>query len=351
MKFSLGLISLLLATMLTGGCSSVGYYSQSAMGQLSLWWNAEPINDILSDSEKSHDLKQRLELVLEIRSFASEQLALPDNDSYREYVELDREYVVWNVVAAPEFSMKMQEWCFPIVGCLRYRGYFAQEDAEVLGQELRDKGLDVVVYGVAAYSTLGWFDDPILNTVIKRKEAALAGLVFHELAHQQLFIKGDTAFNEGFAKTVELVGVQRWMRHRNSPELIQEFMQRQERKKQFLQLVSDTSAKLKQLYISEIPDEQKRSTKAQIFESMRTQYVQLKQSWGGNTAYDKWFAKDLNNAKLGAVATYEDYVPAFLRLLEQNKQDLPAFFKAAKELGELPKVERGERIKGLLKKS
>ncbi|MDH5324115.1 MAG: aminopeptidase [Gammaproteobacteria bacterium] len=347
MKFYQGFCVIFSITVLSA-CSSVGYYSQSAMGQLSLWWNAEPISDLLEDEATNAQLKQRLQQVLEIRRFASERLALPDNDSYREYVALDRPYVVWNVVAAPELSLQMHEWCFPIVGCLRYRGYFAEADAQALGQEMRQQGLDVAVYGVAAYSTLGWFDDPMLSTILKRNEAALAGLVFHELAHQQLFVKGDTAFNEGFAKTVEIVGVQRWLQQRNSPELNQAFAKRQKLRKEFLQLVAATTKKLRQLYASSLSDEQKRQGKADIIAVMHQEYAQLKQSWGGDDRYDKWFAKDVNNARLGAVATYQDYVPAFTRLLEQNRNDLSAFYQAAAAIGDLDKDERSKAIEALL---
>jgi predicted aminopeptidase len=230
--------TLLIVTALgmASGCS-IGYYSQSISGHLHLMCSREDIAELLQDEHTPAELKDKLRLVLQIREFASDQLDLPNNDSYKSYVELDRDHVVWNVVAAPEFSMELEKWCFFIVGCVTYRGYFSEVKAQTFADTLRAEGNDVYVPGVDAYSTLGWFDDPMLSTLIKRSEPRLAGLIFHELAHQLLYIKNDSAFNESFAKTVELEGVRRWMAYRGTPQLTRQYTQQMQRDKQFVALV------------------------------------------------------------------------------------------------------------------
>jgi len=287
-------------------------------------------------------------VVLEIREFASRELQLPDNDSYRTYVDLHRPYVVWNVFAAPEFSMQMKEWCFLFVGCVRYRGYFDEQDAQQYASELKLEGLDVYVTGIAAYSTIGWFDDPVLNTIIQRDEIRLAGLIFHELSHQEVFVKGDTAFNEGFSVTVELEGVKRWLQHQDSPELMHKYQQRKDRHKQFVALVNGTRDRLETLYGGSDEPGEMRDKKAAIIEDMKQQYQQLKAGWDGYAGYDRWFSKPINNAQIAAVTTYRDYVPAFQALLAKNNYDMRAFYDAVVELGELPKKDRTLAIQDLL---
>jgi predicted aminopeptidase len=344
--FTLILI-VVVAISLASGCS-IGYYSQSISGHLSLMSSRVDIEDLLNDHNAPSDLKEKLQLVLQIREFASETLQLPKNDSYKSYVELDRKHVVWNVVAAPEFSMELDKWCFLIVGCVNYRGYFSEQDAQSFAEALRAEGKDVYVPGVDAYSTLGWFDDPMLSTLLRRSEPRLAGLVFHELAHQLLYIKNDSAFNESFAKAVEIEGVHRWMQHRGTPKLSQLYAQQKQRNKQFVELVKSTSETLKQLYAQDLPAESMRRKKAEIYQQMQQSYGQLKDSWQGYNGYDRWFAKDLNNAKLGTVGIYRDLVPAFQALLQQHNGDLQAFYDAAKRLSKKPKEERTAELNKLL---
>ncbi len=332
---------------LASGCS-VSYYSQSISGHLSLMSHRVDIEDLLEDDNTPVDLKEKLRLVLQIREFASEALQLPKNASYKSYVELDRKHVVWNVVAAPEFSMELDKWCFLIVGCVNYRGYFSEQDAQSFAEALRAEGKDVYVPGVDAYSTLGWFDDPMLSTLIKRTEPRLAGLVFHELAHQLLYIKNDSAFNESFAKAVEIEGVHRWMQHRGTPKLSQLYAEQKQRDAQFVELVKSTSEKLKQLYAQDLSKENMRQKKAEIYQQMRQTYGQLKASWQGYEGYDRWFAKDVNNAKLGTVGIYRDLVPAFQALLQQHNGDLQAFYDAAKQLSKKSKEERTAELDKLL---
>lgn len=339
---------ILMIVILTLGCSNLGYYAQSVSGGYEVLSKREPIADVLDDPSVPQTIKNKLQVVLEIRDFASQELQLPDNDSYRTYVDLERPYVVWNVFAAPEFSMEMKEWCFLFVGCVRYRGYFDEQDAQKYASELKEEGLDVYVTGIAAYSTIGWFDDPVLNTIIKRDEIRLAGLIFHELSHQEVFVKGDTAFNEGFSVTVELEGVRRWLQHQDSPELMQKYQLRKDRHKQFVALVNKTRDQLEALYNSGDAGETMRDKKAAIIEGMKQQYQQLKTEWDGYAGYDRWFSKPINNAQIAAVTTYRDYVPAFQALLAKHKHDMRAFYAAVEELGELPKEERTRAIQALM---
>jgi predicted aminopeptidase len=345
------LVSALLVALvvLIVGCSNLGFYAQSIAGGYEVLSKREPIAEVLQDPAVPQAVKDKLQVVLEIREFASREMQLPDNDSYRTYVDLQRPYVVWNVFAAPEFSMQMKEWCFLFVGCVRYRGYFDEQDAEQYAGKLQEEGLDVYVTGVAAYSTIGWFDDPVLNTIINRDEIRLAGLIFHELSHQEVFIKGDTAFNEGFSVTVELEGVKRWLQHKGSPDLMEKYQQRKDRHKEFVALVNATRDRLEKVYASDAAADTKRQDKAAIIEDMRQQYEQLKVGWDDYAGYDRWFAQPINNAQIAAVTTYRDYVPAFQSLLEQKGHDMRAFYAAVAELGELPKNERDEAIQALLK--
>ena len=329
-------------------CSNLGYYAQSVGGQLEIMWGQEDIDELLRSRELEQQLKDKLSLVLKIREFASTKLGLPDNDSYKSYVDLQRPYVVWNVVAAPEFSMELKEWCFPFAGCIRYRGYFSEEAAKEYARELELQGMDVYVGGVAAYSTLGWFDDPVLNTVLNRDELGLAGLVFHELAHQQVYVQDDSAFNEGFATTVEIEGVRRWLRQNGDPDMAQTYRQRKQRRNDFVHLVLSTKEKLAVLYQQPLASEQMRRAKAEIISELKQTYVRLKsEQWQGYDGYDRWFAREINNAQIAAVGTYRDYVPAFEELLRQQQGDLHRFYKAVTQLGELPKEERNQRIQKL----
>ena len=339
---------ILLTVIFTLGCSNLGYYAQSVSGGYEVLSKREPISEVLQDPSVPDSTKDKLRVVLEIRDFASQELQLPDNNSYRTYVDLQRPYVVWNVFAAPEFSMEMKEWCFLFVGCVRYRGYFDEQDAQEYANELKQEGLDVYVPGITAYSTIGWFDDPVLNTIINRDEIRLAGLIFHELSHQEVFVKGDTAFNEGFSVTVELEGVKRWLEHQNSPELMHKYQQRKERHKQFVALVNQTRDRLETLYGSSEEPGTMRDKKSAIIEDMKQQYQQLKVGWDDYAGYDRWFSKPINNAQIAAVTTYRDYVPAFQALLAKNNHDMRAFYQAVAKLGELPKQQRSLAIQQLM---
>lgn len=334
--------------LVSASCSNFSYYAQSIAGGYNVLAGREPIDEVLKDPSVSDSVKDKLRTVLKIREFASSDMQLPDNDSYRTYVDLKRPYAVWNVFAAPEFSMEMKEWCFVFVGCVRYRGYFDEADANAYADELRQEGLDVYVTGIAAYSTIGWFDDPMMNTIIQRDEIRLAGLIFHELSHQVVFIKGDTAFNEGFSVAVELEGVKRWLGKNGTPELLDKYQARKARHKQFVELVTETRNQLEALYKQTIAVDEMRERKVSIIEQMQSEYQRLKSSWDGFAGYDRWFSQSINNAQISAVTTYRDYVPAFQNLLAQKNHDMPAFYKAVEALGEMESEERQRAIDVLM---
>lgn len=330
------------------GCGTVRYYSQAVSGQLDLMRRAVPIDEQLALDAVPPALKAKLEAVLQIRQFASRELALPDNGSYKSYADLGRQYVAWNVFAAPEFSLEPVPYCFPFAGCVGYRAYFAETDAQAESAALRARGYDTHVGGVPAYSTLGWFDDPVLSTFIHYPEAELARLVFHELAHQLLYVKDDTRFNESFATTVEQAGVERWLAQNGTDAARAAYEGSQRMKREFVGLILKYRTILEQYYRQELPAEEKRLGKAQRFADMEEEYRRLKLSWGGFAGYDRWFSAKPNNAMLASVALYTELVPALRALLAQEGSDLPRFYAAAKKLAGLPKEERDARLRNVL---
>jgi predicted aminopeptidase len=332
-----------LAVVLTG-CTNLGYYYQAVEGQMQIWHRSRPIKQVIDDAHTPPQVRERLTLALRMRDFASAELALPDNGSYRKYADLERPFALWNVFAASEFSVAPKEWCFPFAGCVGYRGYFSQAGAEQFGEKLRHEGLDVFVVGIPAYSTLGWFDDPVLNSIISYPDAELARLLFHELAHQVVYVSGDTVFNESFAVAVELEGVYRWLARDGDPTKRTAFDLFQQRKGAFIDLVMKYRDRLRTLYASAVSDAEKRRKKAETFAAMKAEYLTLKASWEGFGGYDRFFAQELNNAHLVPVATYSELVPGFRRLLAENGGDFKRFYAAVKELGKLSKAERAIRL-------
>lgn len=330
------------------GCANFGYYAQAFNGQMDLIGKTRLIDELLADSGTDSALREKLATVIEVRDYASRELGLPNNDSYRAYADVGRPYVLWNVFATPEFSLKPQEWCFVITGCVAYRGYFSQKEAEAFAATLRAQGHDAYVGGVSAYSTLGWFRDPILNTIINRPTVDIAGLMFHELAHQRLYVRGDTMFSESFAMAVELEGVRRWLKNRAPADEYERYEARTQRRDQFVALVLKHRDRLDSLYQSNLGVPEKRAGKAKIFAEMREEYRLLKAQWGGQGYYDGWFAQDLNNAHLVSLGTYHRYVPAFQAMLARAQGDLAAFYDSVAELGRLPEAERTAAITNLL---
>lgn len=334
---------------LLGGCGTLRYYSQAVSGQLDLLRRATPIEEELRSDAVPAALKAKLRAVLRIRQFASRELALPGNGSFRSYADLGRPYVLWNVFATPEFSLEPVTSCFPIAGCVSYRGYFGEADAQAAGAALRQRGYDVYVGGVPAYSTLGWFDNPVLSTFIQYPEAELARLIFHELAHQLLYVKDDTRFNESFAVTVEQAGVERWLAQNDDERERAAYARLQAMRRDFVALLGKYRTILEAYYRRDLPPERMRLGKARRFAEMDAEYRQLKASWGGFAGYDRWFAGKPNNATLASVALYTELVPAFRALLAREGGDLPRFYAAVKALAKLPKDERDARLRAVLK--
>jgi predicted aminopeptidase len=306
---------------------------------------ARPVQAVLADQSTPPALRERLALSQRMRDFAVSDLALPDNASYRRYADLHRPAVVWNVVAAPELSLTLKTWCFPVVGCVGYRGYFDRADADALATELRTEGMEVAVYGVPAYSTLGrlpgdYFSDPLLNTFINYPEGELARMVFHELAHQVAFAKGDTMFNESFATTVERVGGGRWLEEHATPEARAEYERFDSRRREFQALTLRYRTELKTLYASDAGTPAKRAGKERLMRELRADYTAMRDGrWSGYAGYDGWFTR-ANNASLGVMAAYNEFVPGFERLLAQDGGDLARFYDSVKRLAALPEKER-----------
>lgn len=346
---TLGLGLLLAAAAALASCASPAYYWQAAAGQVELLRKAQPIEQWQADGAAPAALKHKLAAALRIRDFASAQLALPANGSYRKYADLRRPYVAWNVYATDALSTRLREWCFPVAGCVSYRGYFAREDAEAYAAGLRRGGADVHVGGVPAYSTLGWFDDPLLNTFIHYPETELARLIFHELAHQVVYVADDSEFNESFASAVEQAGIERWLKHEGSPQQRAAFEQAQQRRRDFNALVLDYRARLEQLYASAASEAEKAAAKLSTLRELQADYRRLKHDkWNGFAGYDRWFGQEINNATLASVGIYTRLVPAFVALLQHKGDDLPRFYAAVKQLAALGKEERQAQLARLL---
>jgi predicted aminopeptidase len=328
----------LLLTMLSG-CGTL-YVAQAARGQWQVMHARRPIAKVIADPATPPTLKARLTEVSAARDFASRELALPDNPSYRTYADVKRPYVVWNVVAAPEFSVEPKRWCFPIAGCVAYRGYFTEAKARKFARSLREKGFDVFVGGVPAYSTLGKFADPVLNTMLGYGDDELAAIVFHELAHQLLYVAGDSEFNEAFATTVEETGLQRWLKLRGHEDELQRYTSRRSRQQQFIALFTRARSRLAKLYSQKIPVDTMRERKKELLASLDSELRELAKRLGVRSPYRDWSEEGLNNAHLASVATYYDCVPGFERLLSQQGGDLPSFYAAVRELSRKPYAER-----------
>jgi predicted aminopeptidase len=346
-RFSISALLALFALFSITSCTNLGYYAQATRGQLQILNERKSIDSLLASEETDPALKAQLEKVVDIRDFATRELLLPENGSYRSYADIGRPHVVWNVVATPEFALEPIQWCFPIAGCVSYRGFFTPKAAENFAEGLRAQGHDVYLYGVGAYSTLGWFDDPVLNTFVHRSEPDLAALIFHELAHQKLYIKNDSAFNESFARAVEEEGVIRYLSGKGGEEAVRGYLESRARQEQWVQLVFVAQQSLRELFASDVDKEAKRIGKDAIYADMLKDYKRLKELWGGFSGYDRWFTIGLNNAKIASVDTYNYHIPAFQRLLQNHGGNLALFFEEAKSLGELPRQERLARLEVL----
>jgi predicted aminopeptidase len=341
-------LPLLAAAALAAGCATVGYYGQAVHGHFALMAAARPIADWVGDPATPEGLRQRLQRAAEIRRFAAEALALPDGGSYTAYADLKRPAAVWNVFATPELSLELKTWCYPVIGCASYRGYFDRAAAEALAAALGGAGYDVNVAPVPAYSTLGWFSDPLLNTFIFAPEPELARLVFHELAHHVVYVRDDTAFNESFATAVEREGLRRWLAARGDDAQRAAWAAYSQRRQEFLALLLEHRRRLGEVYASERPDGAKRAAKAAVLDELQQRYQRLKQErWSGFTGYDRFFGQRLTGAHLAAVGAYNDWVPAFEAMLAAAGGDLPAFYQQVRSIGALGKPERTAALRRL----
>ena len=335
-----------LAAALLSGCGTP-YLMQAASGEYHVMHARRPLEQVIDDPSTTPELRARLTLVRQAREFASQELGLPDNKSYRSYADIGRPYVVWNVVATPEFSIVPRHWCFPVAGCVAYRGYFHEDSARKFAAEMAAQGFDVAIDPVPAYSTLGKFSDPVLSSMLRYGDDELAATIFHELAHQLLYVKDDSSFNEAFATTVEDVGLERWLAHQGATARMQEFRADAAREAAFLKLLANARARLTHLYASAAPPAAMRADKQEILRTLGEQIRAFEQhEHVSYPLYDEWIREGLNNARLASVATYYDCVPGFKRLLAREDNDLPRFYAAARELAKLPRTQRHQQLCG-----
>lgn len=318
------------------------YYAQAVRGHLGVMSKREPIAEIVADEATSPELADRLRLVAEARRFSIEELGLPDNDSYKSYADLERDFVVWNVVAAPEFSLEPRTWCYPIVGCVSYRGYFAEAAAREKAAALEADGFDVAFGGVAAYSTLGRFDDPILNTMLHWGDSELVAVMFHELAHQVVYVRGDTGFNESFATAVEEVGLERWLTTRGEAAALADYRLRRALTQRTMAAIAVARRDLEVLYGGTLPERAKREQKALRLASLAREIRALHAAAGRMPP--AWVDDNLNNARIASMTLYHGLLPAFRDLLADCGGDLPCFYAKARALGMLDADARAARL-------
>jgi predicted aminopeptidase len=323
------------------GCASPAYYSQAISGHFNLMSKRQDIQQVLEAESTSPELAREIELSIEIREFATEQLFLPDNDSYTQFVSTGQNAVTWNVVAAPEFSLDPRQWCFMVSGCVPYRGYFKIESAEKFAKSLAEDGYDTTVSPAIAYSTLGWFDDPLVDTMFQYSDQALAGFIFHELAHQRLYVKGDTAFNEAYASFVEQAGVGMWLQSSGRAEQRRHWQKMEQAALQFNALLQGAQTELKTLYASGLPDRQMRENKSAVFDDLRKAYRLLVETqWDGRSHYESLLSRELNNASLALTNSYQGGACAFEKLNRSAGGDMGRFHQLAAGKAALEKEQR-----------
>lgn len=323
-----------------GGCSTLKYYSESISGQWQVMTRQQDIDDLLANDDTPPRLRTKLQLATSIRQFAFEELGLPDNGSYQRYVDLQRPYVVWNVFATPELSLDPVVSCFPFAGCLAYRGFFSIESAQAYASELEMQGMETYVGGVAAYSTLGWFRDPLLSSMLNWSDTRLAEVIFHELAHQRLYVEDDTDFNEAFAMVVGSEGVTKWLEYQKDIKLEQDYILEKQRDQAFVRLLLGHRKTLADIYGRDVDDSEKRSRKAAAYDAIQQDYAALKLNWQGYGGYDRWMEENLNNAKLLSVSTYQSLTEGFKALLAYCSGEMACYYQLAGTLGQLSKADR-----------
>lgn len=337
-------LSLIGILLFLTGCSTVSYYGQSAKGHISLMAKQKPISQLLKDKNLSKQRRNDLALVQEIRAYAHSRLKLPKNGSYTKFVELNRKAVTWNLVVNPKYSMTPSQWCFPIIGCISYKGYFSEKKANKEAAKLKKLDYDVYVAEATAYSTLGWFNDPVVSPMLDHGILLTAETIFHELAHQQVYHKSDSEFNEAFATAVGQAGTKLWLKEKH-PKSLTFYEDHLRKQQQFIQLILDTSAQLKALYKIKMDNTETEKGKQKILQTLRTNYHQLKKSWKGDTRYDAWFDKPINNARLALMGVYYKKIPDFTRKLASYHYDFKKFYDEMDKLKSLSKKERDKVLK------
>ena len=335
------LLAVFLALM--SACDSVHFYAQAVHGQAAILLSREPISDLLDSADTDDELRRRLTLVESARVFAEQTLGLHSGGSFTSFVDAGREHLVWNVFAAPADSVDLVNWCFPVAGCVSYRGYFSEQAAQRYADKLTQQGLDVYVGGVDAYSTLGWFEDPLPSTVLRRSDTQLAGLIFHELAHQRVYLAGDTRFNESFASFVEREGLRRWLEHTGQVELYQRAIASLEVQQRFAQFVGAYREQLRTLYAESAPASVQQASKNTIINEMRSAWTRHQDA----AYYTEWFAGDINNAKLATVAAYFDWVPAFEQLFLNSGQQFEVFLTQVEAMTHMSDGDRQQQLSAL----
>lgn len=338
-------LAAVIAASAVTGCTSISYYAQSLEGHVKIMAARENVGKLIHNPATPEPLRAKLTSASAIRRFATDELALPENNSYRSYVDIGREAVTWAVFAAPQYSLTPRTWCFPVFGCVPYRGYFDRKSAAESADELHGEGMDVYITGVTAYSTLGWSSDPLLSTMLRQDDTYLASLVFHELAHQRVYVNDDSAFNEAFAVAVETTGVRKWLRAVGDLAGLRRYEADRKRRADFLRLLAKTRDELQQVYENPRPPEQMAAAKAATIEKLRMRYRHMRdRGWAGYRGYDAWFDAPINNAKLAATAVYGEQVPAFLRLFDLCSGDYPRFYASVQRIGGLPKSSRAAAL-------
>ena len=323
------------------GCAGPSYYAQAISGHMGLMRSRVSIEELLDDPQTDPELAARLKQTEQMRQYAHERLALSENGNYSRFAATNREAVTWNVVATPEFSLEPRLWCFPVAGCVAYRGYFKKQKAQAFADKMESKSMDVLISPAVAYSTLGWFEDPLLDTMLQYSDAVLAGIIFHELAHERLYIKSDTAFNEAFASFVEETGVRLWLSESDRSAELEQWKNRKRASRQYNQLLKEFRPLLAELYASEISDASKREQKLKYFDQLRSRYRELVNTqWQGKGYFDIWMDKDLNNARLALINSYEGGICAFETLFQQAGQKLERFYELAAEKAEMDMAQR-----------
>jgi len=339
---------ILLSSLALGGCGTLSYYTQSVRGQFGVMAASRPLNEVVVDPDTPESVRRQLRQLPALRQFAVEQLDLPETESYQLYADVQRDVLLWNLVATPVDSLVPKEWCYPVVGCAAYRGYFSRRDAETHAAQLAQEGWDTAVQPVPAYSTLGWFSDPLPSTVIGWPLPDIAGLVFHELAHESLYLRGESEFNEAYATVVEQEGVRRWLQQHGTAGQRRAHELAQQRRQVFLELIGRTRVHLEALYAADVEREELLRQKASILQAMSESYLQLRQNWGGYAGYDRWFDRPLNNAHLASVNTYHALAPAFRQILKQVDGDMAAFHDECRAVAGMQPEQREAAMNGLL---